>query len=349
MKKLIYSLILCFVITSVSYADKVEASKSFKESYTTNSNTSFYIDNKYGDIIFADWTKNEISIKLEIKVKAKNQEKADEFLKQITAEIGQIGDSVFAKTNFAKKFHKTKKFDLEIKYVIKAPASLVYNINNKYGNIGIANITGPTKIDLKYGNLLAKKLNFTDVKKLNTIQLSYSNATIHYCNYANIKLKYGNLDLDKGKAAKIDAKYSDVSIIELETLHFDGAYGALKADTLQIANINCKYMNANIQYLSSKIKSVNKYGNLKVNNITPDFSNIDIKASFGNVKLLIHPDASYIVDAEADYGSIDFPKKASLERVVSSKGEQIKGKIGPKSKPTTGTVKLEVNYGNIQL
>ncbi len=349
MKKLIYSIFLLIAVSGVSLADKEEVSKSYNETYSVNNKSSFFIDNKYGDIIIANWDKNEINIDLKITVKAKSKEKAENVLKQITAQIGQSEDSVFAKTVFAKQFKNNGKVEIDIKYIVKAPASMRYNINNKYGNIAIAKITGPTEINLKYGNLLAKELRFTKTKPLNEIDLAYSNADIHYCNYAEIEIKYGNLKLGKGKAIDLEAQYSDINISKLETIYFEGKYGGFELDTVNLAKIEAKYMNVDIVYLSYKIESEIKYGNLSINNISPFFSKIDIEASFGNVKLLIHPDAVYQLDADIDYGNLDLPKKANIDRIVKKKGEEIEGIVGPKGKAVTGTVKIEMDYGNVTL
>jgi len=349
MKRLIYSILGICLMTSLTFADKVESKKVFEEHFNSIQNTSLYLNNKYGDIIIANWDKDEISIKCEIIVKAKNKKLADEFLAYITSEIGKSQDSVFAVTHFDKKFKNNSKVDIDIKYTVKAPAHLAYNINNKYGNIAISKITGKTKINLKYGNMLAKRLEFTEHKKLNNIYLAYSNATIGYCNYADIEIKYGKIKLDRAKALLMNSRYSDVTIGTLETLHFDGKYGGLSVDSINIAEIEVKYMNIEMQYLRTKLNTEIKYGNLEVKNIEPNFNEIDIEAAYGNVELLIHPDAVYSLSADVDYGSLDLPKRVNINKSINSNSEEVEGVVGPKGKTITGKVSIEMDYGNVEL
>ncbi len=313
MKKLIYSIIAILFVTQISLAEKIEVSKEYQETYPVNAQTNFKIENKFGDIIIADWDKDEISINVVIKIKARNKERAEEYLSYITSKIKKEGNSVSAKTIFDEKWKNHKKVEIDIKYIIKAPSYLTYDINNKFGNIAIAKITGPTSINLKYGNLLAQELIFSDHQDLNKIKLSYSKADIKYCNYADIDVKFGKLKFGIGKALKLDASYSDVDIKKLETLHFEGKHGGFDLDTIDIAQIDAKYMNVDIAYMSSKLNAELKYGNLNVNNVTPFFSEIKVDASFGNVKLLIHPDAVYHIDADVDYGDLNLPKKVNID------------------------------------
>jgi len=349
MKKLVYSLLILVLIGQISIAEKYEAFKEYNKNYSTTKQSAFSIDNKYGEIIIANWDKNEISINLKITVKAKNQEKAEKILSQIDANFGQIGDSVYAKTIFDKHFSLNDKVEFEIKYIVKAPANIAYWIINKYGNIAINKITGKLDLDLKYGNLLAKNLQFTKAQPLNKIELAYSNANIHYCNYAKIDIKYGKLNIGNGKALDIKAKYTDVDIIKLETLYFEGKYGGFELDTIHIVKIDAKYMNVDIQYLSYKLETEVKYGNLNINNVSPFFSKIDVEAAFGNIELLIHPDAVYKLYADVDYGSLDLPKKVNIERIVTKKGEETVGIVGPKGKEITGEINIEMDYGNVKL
>ena len=349
MKKLIYSIVTILFVAQISMAEKIEVSKEYQESYSVDSQTDFKIENKFGDIIIADWEKDEISINLVIKVKSKNKERADKYLNYISSEIKKEGNSVIAITIFDKKWNNIKKVEVDIKYIIKAPAYLTYDIKNKFGNIAISKITGPTSIDLKYGNLLAKNLRFSKTTELSNIELSYSNADIQLCNYADIEIKYGKLKFGKGKALKLDASYSNIDIEKLETLHFEGKYGGFDMDTVDIANIEAKYMNVDIAYLSSKLECEIKYGNLKAMNITPFFSKIDIEAAFGNVKLLIHPEAVYQITAEVEYGNLNLPKQVNIDRIVNKKSEVITGVIGPKGNDVKSVVNVEMEYGNVTL
>ncbi len=349
MKRLIYSLLIIVLSLQVSVAEKIELTKTLHEHYEVDKNTNFSINHKYGDIIIADWNKNEIDIELRISVKARKKEKAEEYMKYITAEISKNENSVCAKTILDKKWNNHKKIEFEIKYIIKAPSYLKYDIVNKFGNIAIANITGPTHINLKYGNLLAKKLIFTDNKNLNNLEFAFSNVDIRYCNHANIIMKYGKLKFGVGKAIKLNSQFTDIDIKKLESIHFVGKYGGLDIDTVEIANIDAKFMDIDIEYLSSKLKTKIKYGNFSVNNITPYFSEIFVEGSFGDVKLLIHPDAVYQINADVDYGDLNLPKMVNIDRTIKTNGVEVSGIVGPKGHEIKSKVHIEMDYGDVSL
>lgn len=351
MKRLIYSIILLALGLQMSAADKIELSKNYKELYPVDRASQFIVENKFGNIIIADWDRDEISINLDIKVTSKKQELAEKYLKLITAEIKNENNIISAITIFEKKWKTNKRVEIDIKYTIKAPAYLNYNITNKFGNIAIAKITGPTTIDLKFGNLLAKDFSFTDTQNLNHFEFSYSNINIQNCNYADIEIKYGKLIFGTGKALKLDSKYAVVKIENLETIHLEGQYGGFKLDTVSIANIEAKYMDVKIDYLSTKIESEIKYGNLKINNISPEFSKVHIEGSYGNVKLLIHPDAVYKLNSDIGYGSLTLPSKVNIDKFIRKEGtgESAEGIVGPVGKEVKSEVNIRMKYGNVKL
>ncbi|MBN2667813.1 MAG: DUF4097 family beta strand repeat protein [Bacteroidales bacterium] len=349
MRALIYSIGLMLLFSVSLKAEKIEKVKKSQQVYENVKNGSFYFSNKYGNLILANWDKDEISITSEIIVRAKTEELAEKYLSEIESLIGKNGDSVYAVTQFAKSFEVDKKFELEIKYVVKAPASMSYNLNNKYGDIAIAKITGPCEINLKYGNLLAKNLLFNKSQRLCEIEMAYSNAQIEYCNYADIELKYGKLKFGNGKSIELEAKYADVNVNFIEFLKFEGKYGGLDVDSIYYADIEAQYMNVDIDYLRTKLIAESKYGNFDVKYIEPDFELIEIESSFGNVDLNIHPDAVYTIDADIDFGNVKLPSKVNVDRIKNNSDEEVKGIVGSSNKSPTGVVKVEINFGNLKL
>ena len=349
MKFVFYSILSVLIFTQTTLAKQFESVETYQNSFAITRTSTCLIQHKLGNIIISNWNKDSISVKLIVKIKSRKKEIADKYLKSISSRIIQNMDSISIVTLFNEEWKNHKKIDFEITYLIQSPAYLNYDISNKWGDLSLAKATGKLNIHLHHGKLTAQELRFSNNQELNQIKLDYSTAQINYCNYASIDIKYGDFKLNEGKALKLDAIYTTVNIDKLQAIYFSGKYGSFSLDTAEIVNIDAKYLSANIQYLNRKLISKIRYGGLHVDNISPFFSTIDIEASFGNTQLLIHPDAVYKINAEIEHGSLDLPKKANIDRNVTNKGESTTEIIGPLSKPRTGEVNIDVDYGNVKL
>ena len=347
MKKiLLYILIISF---NFIYAQKIESLKNIDKTYKINRNSILNIKNKYGSIYINNWEKDSIEIKINISVKSKNKEISDKNLQLIITNIKQLNDSIVAETIFKNNFSQNSKVIYTIDYHIKSPIYINLNLDNTYGNIHINELRGLTNIKLSYGKLFAKSLNFNPNRKLSKFDLSYCISKIDYCNYGEFNIKYGTFRLTEGKAVKINSNYTNLKLTKLQTLYLKSNYGTCRIDSLEITDINAKYLDVNIEYLNSKLKLNLIHGDCNINNISPFFNNIDIKAREGNLSLLIHPNAVYQLNAIIKQGEIEIPRKANLKKIYKKDLKEIKGVVGTKDKNITGKVKIDLTKGRINL
>jgi len=242
-----------------------------------------------------------------------------------------------------------RKVDFNIDYYVSVPRNLKMNLYNKYGDIDINEIHGKTNITLKYGTLKANKLLFDNSKPLSKLTVSYGNADINECNWLTSVFKYSNAEIKEGTALVIVSAYSNINIDKCKTLVTEAKYDNYKINTISNFTTEAKYSDFKIQSLDNKLFVETEYGNFRVQSIPASFETIDIKGTYVDVNLGIQENASYIIDADVKYGEVDIPKKANVEKHITSyTNVSINGTVGADSNPKSNVI-VKCQYGDIDL
>ncbi|MEA3317800.1 MAG: hypothetical protein U9R54_07570, partial [Bacteroidota bacterium] len=225
LKKSIILVLINVLLLSSVYSANEEYSKTLHKEYKADKNTLLVVENKYGEVNINNWDKNQIFIDVEITVEESKQEEAKELLKYITVNFSKEGNTIKAITNIDSKFFKGSLFsfgnnakEFSIDYEIKTPKNINLNLENKYGDAFINEISGHVKLRIKYGNIRINKLERGNTKPLNNLYLAYSNATIDDVNWLKTEVSYSKIEIEKSQALVAITKYSKMYFTKVSTL-----------------------------------------------------------------------------------------------------------------------------------
>lgn len=337
--KLLFGLTLIFCLTSFqTFAD--EFTKEIEKEFKVDSDALLKVKNKYGTIICKNWDQNKVSIKVEIKVEASSEKKAQKMFENIDINISGSKNLIEAITEYdgGSIF---KSSHIQINYYINMPKTLNVDIYQKYGSLYIEDVSGVAKLGIKYGSLQAATLS----NSKNEIYSAYSNASVDDFNSGIIDIQYSELSIDECKKILFSSKYSAVEIDEAEVIDMTSAYDDITIDqVVSITNIS-KFSNFSIDDLVSSLDFKLNYGNLEVDNVSPDFKKITIENNYAGAEFGISSDASYNLDADVKYGSIDYPESKSNINIKKHSHTQ-KSYIGTVGKDTNPTSTVIVRSKN---
>ena len=176
---------------------------------------------------------------------------------------------------------------MTINYYIQMPPKLAADLNQKYGNINLpSDNNGNMDIHVKYGNLNAG--NFTANAM---IEAKYGNIEVGNLQDAQLDLGYvGTAKIRNAKDLTIDSKYSNLDIQDIQSLRMEIKYSDAKIGTLKDA--------LNVSSLS--------YSNLKIRNLSPSFSKVNVESHYGNLEVALPAKTSFRIVAEnMKYSSCD--------------------------------------------
>lgn len=349
---LLLSLTLLVIFAATATAE--EYSKNLHKTFPADQNTQLVIQNKFGSVDINNWDKNEVSIEVVIKVDHKNEEKAKELLDYLNVEFSHEGNIIKAITTIDEKFNRTSiswgdnnKY-FSINYKVNMPKNLQLELENKYGNVFINEITGYAFIAVKYGNLKINKIIRDNTKPLSEIELGYSDGTIEESEWLKVNMKYSKLQIEKSKAIIAISKYSKLYVTKSSSIVCESKYDDYKIGSIANFVTTAAYTDFKFEEITKKIEVENRYGGFTVNRIPKDFELIDINNEYGSVKLGIDANASYQVIGNAKYGDIDYPSTGRVSRIKESSELSIEGNVG-NDMNSQNKVKIITKYGSVKL
>jgi len=288
------------------YAESLEniKKKEINQTFTVGGNDLLQIENKYGNITVTHWNKNEVSIKVIVESKAKNDSEAQRGLDRVDIELRQSGNTVSGSTSLKSQSGWSNNNRLTINYYISMPSRLSANLSQKYGGIVMPERNeGKCNLEVKYGNIQAGSFSAPL-----SIDAGYSNINVNDVERLNLQVSYcGNVSINNGKMISIDSKYSNLNLRNIEKLTIDKKYGGITIQSVNSASMELKYSEATIEKLKDEINvTALSYSTLNVNELVSGFKTARVEARYGNLNLQIPSKASFNVRADGmKYGNVE--------------------------------------------
>ena len=309
-----------------------EDQKEFKATGTTE----LKVDNQFGTITVNDWDQDKVSISWIIQVTDSDEARAKKTMEKIKVEVKEEGNQIIAKTTIGNQGNlnlhngKDDKRSFSIDYVVKCPKNIKVNLDNQFGDIKLATLTGQVKVDLQFGSLNAVSLTGQG----SSLDMQFGEVTIGTLLDAKIDIQHcESLKINEGGVLNIDAQFTKLDL---------GTVTSLDADLN-----NCEFEAENIKGL---LKLESNMGSVKVLNVDAGFKALEISQNMGDVSLAMDPKAGYQLDAEVNMGSIKVPEGMKLSK---SKDADLPGVTAEKVKGTAGTggsmVKIKCNMGSVKI
>ena len=344
---------LLFAVTLTASAEEVK--KEFHREMVPTVNTTLTVINKFGSVVTETWDANKIVVDVTVKVENASADRAKKMLDMITVKFTEEGGNLTAETVFSSDFSsiswKGSNNSFSINYNIKMPASINLDITNRYGNTVVDEVSGHTRLDMKYGDLNVDKLSRGNVKPLNSLVVAYGKATVEELGWAEINARYcGMFSVQRATALLVDSRYSKISVEEVSSLVADSKYDGYMVSNANNIILNGGYTDLNFKRVNKKLEVETKYGNLAVERIPVGFEKITVKAGYCAVKLGIDPAACYMLEATTSYGSlkVDDTDFSPDKRIIGNTSSEMAGKVGKCSNPTS-TVTVNASYGSVRL
>ena len=310
-------LMLLVLFCSVSgWAAKQESikKKEINKSFNVGKNDILQVDNRYGNITVTHWSKSEVSIRVVIEAKARNEEKAQDIIDRVNIRMEKMGNTVSAVTSLrSQNGNNGGNQSFTINYYVNMPAELTCDLTQKYGNIIMPeNNKGKCSLYVKYGNLNGG--NFTG--PLN-IDVQYGNMEIADVGNANLDLAYcSKAKVGNGSQLNIDSKYSNLNLGNVLKMNTEAKYGDIHIDRLDNGYMELKYGNCKIDELKQGINVDElSYSTLTIKDLASNFDKVNVDASYGNLNIYIDVNASFrVVANNMKYGNCKIQGGFNIQR-----------------------------------
>ena len=308
------ALVLCLILSWLGQAQA--AKRSIQKNFPLPANGKVSIDNRYGSVKLAPWDKEEVQLRINIKVDAGKLERSEEIMEEIEIEFDTSANAVSAITHIGDinrswwtigwGLFKSTNINYSIDYVVQLPQSASMDIDNDYGGIFVEVTDGPTKLACAYGSIEVGELNHPD----NDIDLQYApDSHIDFIQGGNIVADYSGLSINKAGKLQYDADYSKSEFEAVERLEFDADYGRLNVGKAAIIEGEADYLSIKIGQISQALDINMDYGGIQVRDIQASTERVRLRSDYTGITLKAAADWEFQFEVETEYASFksDFP------------------------------------------
>lgn len=362
-------LVFCFLAGGILVAKandnhpKQEFTRTLNREFSTTADGMTALYNKYGTVNVKTWQSNSVKIDITIVVNAGSQRDADKVFDRIKVNFANAAGYVKAETMIESQsgisWGNDCK-DFKINYEVSMPIGNQLDLKNKYGNSYVAPLNGKLIAEIKYGDLRTEALgNDADlnlgygkgyVARVNNIygQVSYSQLSIAEAREIQLDTKYSELKSERASALRLTSKYDDFELGDVDDLRLQTKYANLRVRNARAAYITAQYTDVRIANLTETADANLSYGSFKVENISRNFSNVNITGKYTDVQLYAEKSAAYRFELETNYADIKSPVGASFKsQYKSGSSEKMEGHVSDAS--AKGLIKVNLKYGGLAL
>lgn len=357
MKTILYNLLaLVFFLPGLMYGGNNFTGKHTKEkkinkTFEVAADADLKIDNSYGYIDISTWEKNIVSIEVFIRTNGNDADKVQEKLDDINIQFKQSSSGVNVKTHFNKEkrsfwdaiFSSSDNVNVEVNYIVRAPANNNLDISNDYGAIIIDKVLGNTKISCDYGRIEIDELQGDS----NYLNFDYTrDSRIGYVKNGEINADYSDFVVDEAKRLYVNADYTNSRIMKVNELKYTCDYGKMEIGKVKRLNGNGDYLSTRIERLYGRATINVDYGGVTIEKLMESLKSLDISSDYAGIKLGYDPDLKFNFSIQTSYASVkgldNFELKKSSE---SSNNRNYSGYYN--SEKTNTNITINSSYGNI--
>ncbi|HKJ40885.1 MAG TPA: hypothetical protein VKA27_02280 [Sunxiuqinia sp.] len=303
MKK--FGRLLLWVLLIISGAESAHAqyteSRELHKRYAVKPGTSIEITNKYGNIEMNTWDKDSVVIDVMMKVEEKKQSRLDKTLDNIDFDFTNGPTYLIARTIVDKnrsqlesEFLKFKETllqtdgSVQIDYKVWLPSTNPLKIENKFGNIYLEDYNGTADISLSNGKLKAHDLN-----ERATINLSFADASINEMTSGRISADYSDIYIRESGDLRITSKSSEIELTNAKSLTLDSRRDKFRLRKIDAIEADASFSSFRMNELTDKATLRLAYGDLEIEKVPVDFSNIYIESKNTDISLYFNPENQF--------------------------------------------------------
>lgn len=332
-------------------------SKKINETYKMTDAGELHLENKYGNINLHGWDKDEVSVAISITVNHRKRENADDLLKRISPIIRESDNYVAISYEISEKssgffsnlFDKANPFDfnrsnIQIDYTVYMPAKAELEVTNTFGDVIIEGWKGVLKGKIEHGDLwINENLNKAD------IDIKYGKLRARSINYGNLTLKNGDLDMEDSKSLRINSGGTEMSINAVTSLELYSNKDEVTISEVGTIYGTLKFTTLELNRLKTSVDMTMGVADFRVAEILDPKVDIAIEQESSKISLNI-TDFAHRFKATLEEGLVRLPK--SFENVDSKmldKGKKLREINGTYGKEIQGKISITGKKGVVLL
>lgn len=331
MKKAVIGMVWLVFSLSHAVTAKTAYERNITFSFQVNNQAALQLENKYGNVTFYRWDKNQIQANITITVKAESEEQARKIAGEIAIEKSQSGNTVSLHTNYNVSNASSSFWNLffnsgsvgrkniRIDYKVYVPASLgKLTVQNKYGDVAGNHIPGDVEVVLHYGNF-----HLSDLPGHLKLDVDYGDGSLIDIASGTVHADYTDFHIDKVQNLQIRYKYSDLTIGQAGNVVLNGSYGDISAESIGNLQSQTAYGDYRIRNLDMRAAISSAYGDVHIDRTGRGLKQLSVTTRYADLFVGFPEELRIKVQVNLSYGDFDRGSVSLQEVEKSEKGAQI--------------------------
>ncbi|MDX1665604.1 MAG: hypothetical protein R3350_00155 [Saprospiraceae bacterium] len=341
-----------------------EFNKTIKREFDVSPDGTTSLSNKYGKIEVKTWEMEKVKISVNILVDARNEDQAQEIFDRININFSDAPDLVRAETVIEPRKKSwwgggNNDVNYSINYEVFLPPTHDLELNHKYGEVYIAELSGRANMDIRYANLKAEGLGDDS-----RIRLGYGNGLLNTAQDINLELSYSKLSVEKASEVEVSSRYSRLTIKEASDItsqsKYDtydlgsirdfkntGNYDNIRIERAQNVEVGSRYTEIELGQVANTLDLDLEYGGVSTG-LASSFKQVSLNGRHTDFKLSIAAGSNYLLDASATFAGIRYPDALQVTYEVEKGTEhEIRGHVGREN--AEAKVVARLSYGSLKV
>jgi len=343
-------------------AQETKATKSLSRAYLGSSLSMVEIVNKYGDVNVVEWDNDSVRFDVTIEAYGKSESSARKIMNRIDFDFKHVGQYVSAETildrksgffeeiwnsidDYSKKLLSSNK--LTINYEVSVPKGAGIDVENKFGEVYLADLSGRIDIKMSHGELKTGILNGES-----KLDLSFVNALIKEVKNGEVKLNASELEIELAHLLELQSNSSEINIEQANRLRIDSR-GDRKMEIHEVGILRGKssFTRIEVDELVEEVDLNMSFGDIRIRNVKSNFSQLIIDGKSADIRVSFDPKAYFNLDlfAKEEKLTMEYIDEKSVETShPEDKFVLIRGLVGSE-KPYPGVVKINAQNGEVRI
>jgi hypothetical protein len=351
------ALLICSIMT-VS-GQQTTSSRTYMKSFRVGDGPTLDVSNKYGNIHITHAGNDSISIRVEVTASSGNESRLEGMMADVEISMTMTNRTVRAQTVFGKSVNTvletfkglTKNiinYDsrIQVDYFIECPPSTLLRLSNSYGDVYIGEVTEELTMTLSNGSFDADA-----IKNAVSLDMTFCNADIGSVDKGRVSISFGELRVKRAGNVSVTARSSKVRLENAGAINLDSKRDVFNIGTAATVTGTTYFSDIIAEKLTGELSLVTKYGNISFEDVSAEFSLIDINSSYADVDLSMDAAASYSLEIRHTNAFVSLPgvspEPDKTEISAENKVFLTTGKTG--SSPDRARIRIEAVKGEIRL
>ncbi|WP_350285927.1 hypothetical protein [uncultured Croceitalea sp.] len=319
-KKILWMVLLLFTVQLTTAQERV--SKTVEERFPLNDTGELTLENKYGTINLTGWDKNEVYIKITIKVKHKKKDNAKSLLRRVNPKFKSSSGYISVVSEISNKntgwfadfFNNANPIDtdrshVQIDYEVFLPQKAKLKVINRFGDVVVEDWNGSLRALIEHGDLWLND----DLGKADII-LKFGKIRAKNLNYASINIKNGTLDMENAKSLRLNSTGTNSSINAINSLEVYSNKDDISVEELGTVYGDLKFSALEIKLLTTDVDLTMKIADFRISKIEATKAEVSIQQESSEILIGV-AGFSHQFSATLEQGVVRLPK--SFENVDS--------------------------------